>query len=97
MDKRNLKKLNKLRREIDRTDHNLIKALGERFKAVRELGHLKKKLKLPIAQRARWSQVMKTRVREGQKRRLSPVFIKAIYGLIHQEALGLQRRPRKGS
>lgn len=43
-------KLNQLRVKIDGADRALLKALGVRFKAVKELGYLKKKLRMPIVQ-----------------------------------------------
>lgn len=86
------KKLNLLRKKIDRADHALLKAFGARFKAIKEVGILKKKLKMPIVQHARWHHVVKDRLKKAKKLKLSPSFTKAVYKLIHDEAIRIQKR-----
>jgi len=85
-------KLNQLRVKIDGADRALLKALGVRFKAVKELGYLKKKLRMPIVQKSRWNQVMKDRLKKAKKVNLSRSFTKAIFNLIQDEAIRIQKK-----
>ena len=87
-----IREISVLRRRIDRADLALLKAFSERFSAVEKLGRIKKKLKLPAKQKARWKEVMKDRLRRGARLGVAGPFINSIYKIIHKEAIRIQTR-----
>ena len=86
--------LQKLRSDIDRSDRELLHALGLRFKAVGKIGKLKVAHGLPFLQTSRWEEVMKERMQWGLKCGLEPSFVILLYQSIHQEALRVQETIR---
>ncbi len=86
--------LRQLRKKIDQADRALIKALGNRFKAVKEVGVLKRKLKLQIVQKSRWNEVLRDRIRAARSEKVSITMVKKIFEIIHGEAIRIQRRKK---
>ena len=84
-------KLKNLRTEIDSADKILIEVLYHRFKAVKKVGKLKKKLGLPLVQKERWEEVVIDRVKRGNKIKLNELFVRAMLRIIHQESVRIQR------
>jgi chorismate mutase len=85
------KKLKKLRKKIDRADRMLMKALGARLATVERIGRIKIAEGMPLLQKARWSEVMAERLKIAGRVGLEADFTHALYGLIHKEALRIQR------
>ena len=79
------------RRTIDEADQALFKALGQRFKAVEQVGRIKRKNKMPLYQKARWQEVVENRVKLAKKQKVDTDFTKALLKLIHREAIRIQK------
>jgi chorismate mutase len=86
------KKLSQLRKQIDRADRQLMKALGVRLATVKKIGHIKIAQGLPLLQKARWNEVMAERLKIAKRVGLAQEFTHALYELIHQEALRIQNK-----
>lgn len=86
--------LKRLRTRIDRADRALLEALSARFRAVLEVGELKRELGLPVVQKNRWLELMEDRLRQANRLELSKDFIQAVFKLIHKEAIRLQSRKK---
>lgn len=84
-----------LRKKIDRADQDLVRALAARFAAVEDIGALKLAQGLPLEQKARWSEVMRSRVSMGKAEGLRARFVRDLYSLIHEEALLVQHNLQK--
>ena len=89
------KKIKQLRRQVDRADRMLMKALGARLKAVRKIGQIKIANDLPLLQKARWSEVIAKRLAIAERLGLHADFTHALYSLIHKEALRIQKNMAK--
>ena len=91
-------RLKKLRKKIDVSDRALLKALGSRMATVERVGRIKVAAGIPLLQKTRWKDLMEERLKIASRLGLSGPFTIALYALIHQEALRIQRRlpkPRK--
>lgn len=86
------KKLKRLRKQIDRIDQKLVRVLAKRFKIVKEMGHLKRKNEIPILQKSRWRQILKSRAKLARQNKLNAPIVLKIFELIHKEALQIQLR-----
>ncbi len=82
--------LNKLRKEIDMADKELLTALSKRFTSVKKIGELKKSQGLPPLDKKRWQKVLKSRLELGKNSGLSEKFIKKIYDVIHKYSLEIE-------
>jgi chorismate mutase len=89
------KKLDKLRKAIDRADKDLLKAMQKRHQAVAALGAVKRKHALPIVQPERWKEVVENRVSRGKKLKIHEPFLRSVLTLIHEEAVRIQERGKK--
>jgi chorismate mutase len=89
------KKLERLRKEIDGLDKNLLQTLRKRFKIVEKISKIKKKLKLPAHQKARWEEMLKERVARGISLKLDKGFTQSLFKLIHKESKRIQGTNRK--
>ena len=91
-----LKKIDRLRKQIDHLDTRLITLLKKRFQIVKRIGNLKKEMNLPVFQKSRWTQLMRDRIKLSQEpngqRTLSSLFIRDLFTLIHSESLDLQEK-----
>ena len=86
------RELEKLRKKIDKADHELLRALAFRFSAVRSIGLLKKANGIPIRQSARWKEVVRDRLKLAKKMGLSGDLADKIFTAIHREAIRTQRK-----
>lgn len=82
-----LKKLQKLRNEINILDKQLIELLSERMDVVENIGRVKKEGNVAILQRTRWREVIKKMTDLGADNDLSKDFVEKIYKAIHQESI----------
>jgi chorismate mutase len=95
MANKSLDRLEKLRGKIDHADRALLKALGGRMKTVLQIAEFKRKQGLPLVQKGRWKELIRARLQVAEELGLDRDFTKAMFDLIHREALRLQRRKRK--
>jgi len=86
--------LNILRDRIDNFDKSITDLLAQRMRVVRRVGEYKKKHNLPICDKERQKEVLKTRVKQGKTAGLNEKFVKNLYNLIFNEALNIQRRKK---
>jgi chorismate mutase len=68
----------------------LIQVIGEREKAVREIGVYKAENHIPPLQAARFQQVLEKGIAEGKEEGLSAEFITEILNSIHKESLRIE-------
>ena len=78
------------RRKIDSLDKLLMKVIGEREKAVREIGIYKAKNHIPPLQAARFQQVLEKGIAAGKEEGLSAEFVTEILNSIHKESLRIE-------
>lgn len=81
-----------LRKKIDRTDRAILCALTARFGAALEIGRIKAALGIPVVQKSRLREVLRERVAMGRELGLSPVFVRALIHLIHDESVRMQKK-----
>ncbi|KAA5534742.1 3-deoxy-7-phosphoheptulonate synthase [Taibaiella lutea] len=79
--------LEKLRRQIDRLDDELLQLLYHRMKVSEEIGFYKKEHDITILQTERWNQILERVCRNGALAGLSEEFIKRYFDAIHLESI----------
>ena len=94
-----VRKIELLRGKIDKLDGRLILLLKQRFQIVEQIGALKKELGIPIFQKSRWTRLIQNRIKltsqSDGNRKMSSLFIRDLFTLIHSESLDLQKKLRK--
>ncbi|MBN1973228.1 MAG: bifunctional 3-deoxy-7-phosphoheptulonate synthase/chorismate mutase type II [Sedimentisphaerales bacterium] len=83
-------KIAHLRASISRIDSRLIQDIADRMKCVEELGELKLQNKIPVLQLDRWETILKDHMDKAQEKGLEGEFIKALFELIHAQAVKKQ-------
>ena len=83
-------KITHLRSEISRIDSRIIQDLADRMKCVEEIGDLKKEHQIPVLQIDRWENLLKDHIDKATQKKLDSEFIKAIFELVHAEAVKKQ-------
>jgi chorismate mutase len=78
------------RSKIDSLDRLLIKVIGAREKAVREIGIYKAKNHIPPLQAARFQQVLEKGIAAGKEEGLSAGLVTEILNSIHKESLRIE-------
>ena len=94
-DPKNLKektKLDRLRKEIDMIDEEIMGILASRMKIAREIGVYKKENNMTILQSDRWKEVLSKFVDRGTKNGLSEEFITRVIKSIHDESIEQQEK-----
>ncbi len=94
-DPKNLKektKLDRLRKEIDMIDEEIMGILASRMKIAREIGVYKKENNMTILQSERWKEVLSKFVDRGTKNGLSEEFITRFIKSIHDESIEQQEK-----
>jgi chorismate mutase len=84
------RKIARLRTEISHTDSQIIQDLAERMKWVEEIGKLKEQHNIPVLQIDRWEHLLKDHMAKAQQLGLESDFIKAVFELIHAQAVKRQ-------
>jgi chorismate mutase len=84
------RKIAQLRAEISQVDAKIIQDLAERMKWVEEIGRLKQQHNIPVLQIDRWENLLGDHIARGQKAGLDADFIKALFELIHAQAVKRQ-------
>jgi len=85
-------KLERLRKEIDMIDEEIMNILASRMKIAREIGAYKKDNNMTILQSERWKEVLQKFVERGMQNGLSEEFITRIIKSIHDESIEQQER-----
>lgn len=88
-------KINKLRKQIDEIDAQILSNLGNRMKIADEIGHLKKVENVTILQKERWNEILKRMKEAGATQNLSENFITELFKAIHQESIEHQQNTIK--
>jgi len=78
------------RSKIDSLDRLLMKVIGAREKAVREIGIYKAKNHIPPLQAARFQQVLEKGIAAGKEEGLSAELVTEILNSIHKESLRIE-------
>ena len=82
--------ISRLRAEISQVDAKIIQDLAERMKWVEEIGRLKQQHNIPVLQISRWENLLEDHIAKAQKLGLDADFIKALFELIHAQAVKRQ-------
>jgi chorismate mutase len=83
-------KISRLRAEISHIDAKIIQDLAERMKWVEEIGRLKQQHGIPVLQLERWENLLGSHIAKGKELGLDEDFIKALFELIHAQAVKQQ-------
>jgi len=83
-------KLDRLRKEIDMIDEEIMGILASRMKIAREIGQYKKENNMTILQSERWQQVLAKFIERGTQNGLSEEFITRLIKSIHDESIEQQ-------
>ncbi|MBC6399666.1 MAG: bifunctional 3-deoxy-7-phosphoheptulonate synthase/chorismate mutase type II [Ekhidna sp.] len=83
-------KLNRLRRQIDMVDDELIELLGKRMKIAEDIGEVKKEKGVTILQTNRWEEIIEKTSAKGNMQGLSERFMIRYLNAIHQESIDHQ-------
>lgn len=89
-------KLDRLRKEIDMIDEEIMGILASRMKIAREIGSYKKENNMTILQSERWKEVLSKFIARGTQNGLSEEFITRIIKSIHDESIEQQERVMTG-
>lgn len=82
--------LDRLRKQIDLIDDELIHILSSRMKVAREIGTYKKENKITILQSSRWKEILKKYIDKGNKNDLSEDFVSRFIKAVHDESISQQ-------
>lgn len=88
--------LNGWRKRIDEIDQNLVKLLNERSQCAVEIGHIKKKMKLPAWQPQREVEILRNVVKSNPGP-LDDAAIRRLFERIIDEARSLERHAMDSS
>ncbi len=89
-DKHFLNQLNKLRKDIDKIDYEVLELLASRSQLVKEIGKYKKENNITIFQPERWAEIVRTRLKYGTEIKLSEELILDLVKNIHRESIAIQ-------
>jgi chorismate mutase len=89
-------KLDRLRKEIDMIDDEIMSVLASRMKVAREIGLYKRENNMTILQTDRWQEILKKFVDRGTQNGLTEEFITRIIKSIHDESIEQQERVING-
>ena len=89
-------RLDELRERIDSMDDQLIDILAKRMAVAEEIGRCKRESNISIFQRARWDNIVKSRVRSGLEKNLTEEFVVRLLEIIHQESIDHQAAVMSG-
>ncbi len=83
-------KIARLRAEITHVDSQIIQDLAERMRWVGEIGKLKQQHSISVLQLNRWENLLQDHMAKAQQLGLDSEFIKAVFELIHAQAVKRQ-------
>jgi chorismate mutase len=79
-----------LRARVDSVDDLILQALISRNSLIEQIGNYKFEKNMTILQMHRWEEILKRQLENGTSSGLNADFIKKIYEIIHNEAIGIQ-------
>lgn len=82
--------LEKLRREVDKLDAEILQVLSLRMQKIEEIGRYKKANNITVLQIDRLRKMVISRLKSGQELGLDPKFILKLLQLVHKESIQLQ-------
>lgn len=82
--------LDRMRKEIDLIDEELLNLLASRMKVARSIGQYKKENNMTILQSARWQEILNKFIERGTQNGLSEEFITRFIKNIHDESIEQQ-------
>jgi chorismate mutase len=83
-------RLELLRNRIDAIDTELLETLASRAEIVKQIGKYKKEHNVTALQISRWSQLMESRIKLGEKLDLNENLVKTFFQLIHEDSVRMQ-------
>lgn len=89
------KRIQSLRKKIDQADRAVLRALKVRFEIAEKIGKIKIAEKMPLYQKSRWLELLEGRLKMASKMSLDDRFARALFTLIHKEALRIQKSLRR--
>jgi len=89
-DKQLKRRIARLRAAITQVDSRIIQDLAERMKWVEEIGKLKQQHRISVLQLNRWESLLEDHIAKAQQTGLEGEFIKAVFELIHAQAVKKQ-------
>lgn len=84
-------RLQYLRTMIDEKDHHILELLAERFSLAKEIGSIKKEMKIPVIQVERQQMIIADRLQKARNLNLDGSFVSNLLDLLHQEAVKAQQ------
>jgi chorismate mutase len=85
-------KLDRLRKDIDMIDEEIMGMLASRMKVAREIGEYKKQNNMTILQTGRWQEILGKFIDRGTSNGLSEEFIAKVIKAIHDESIEQQEK-----
>jgi chorismate mutase len=82
--------LEKIRKEVDDIDSELLQILFRRMEKIREIGLIKKENNITVLQIDRLRKMMKSRLKTGKELGLDSKFVLKLLQLVHKESIQLQ-------
>jgi chorismate mutase len=83
-------KIARLRAEISQVDSRIIQDIAERMKWVEQIGALKQQHNIAVLQLNRWENLLEDHIAKAEQVGLDGEFIKAVFELIHAQAVKRQ-------
>ena len=82
--------INRLRKQIDELDNELMNLLAKRMRVCREIGEYKKEHNMTVLQANRYNEILQKRGAQGSLCGISPESVAAIFETIHEESVRQQ-------
>ncbi len=82
--------LEKIRKEVDDIDSELLQILFRRMEKIKEIGHIKKENDITVLQIDRLRKMMKSRLKTGKELGLDNKFVLKLLQLVHKESIQIQ-------
>lgn len=89
-DERQIARLEELRNDIDKLDHQLLEILRQRIAIVEKIGPVKYENQATIFQMKRWFKVLESRKRYGKELKLDEEIVHELFQLIHKYSIDVQ-------
>lgn len=86
--------LNSLRKKIDQIDTRIVELLSERYHAVKQIGSVKQQNNIPIEDKKREEQALKTLLTHYSKTQEEKRYIRAILKTIQSKSKHIQKGDR---
>jgi len=84
--------LTRVRKELDKLDHDLVKLLKKRKGLVKKVAQIKKKHKLPLVQKAREIEIDKKLGKFAKQHKLEKKFLQKIWKNLIDESKAIQKK-----